>query len=75
MDPFLLFMSLVCPAVLSVHSILVVTCWEMANLLTLLYVMCSCVFVTFPFGLLGQVWYLTVFFVFVFVWFDSLRTS
>ena len=39
---------------------LVVTCWEMANLLALLYVMFSCVFVTFPCGILGQVWYLIV---------------
>ena len=68
-------MSLVWPAVLSVHCSLVVTCWEMANLLTLLYVMCSCVFVTFPCGLMGQVWYLIVLFVCVFVWLDSLRTS
>ena len=32
----------------------------MSNLLTLLYVMFSCVFVTFPCGVLGQVWYLIV---------------
>ena len=31
-----------------------------ANILTLLYVMVSCVFVTFPCGVLGQVWYLIV---------------
>ena len=31
-----------------------------ANLLALLYVMFSCVFVTFLCGILGQVWYLTV---------------
>ena len=47
-------------AVLSVHFSLVVTCWERANLMTLLYVMFSCVFVTFPCGDLGQVWYLNV---------------
>ena len=35
---------------LSVHWSLVVTCWERADLLTLLYV-----FVTFPCGILGQV--------------------
>ena len=28
-----------------------------ADLLTLLYVVLSCVFVTFPYGVLGQVWY------------------
>ena len=31
--------------------------WEMSNLLALLYVMFSCVFVTFRFGVLGWVWY------------------
>ena len=34
---------------------LVVTCWEGADLLALLYVMFYCVFVTFPCGVLGQV--------------------
>ena len=38
-----------------------VTCWERADLLTdLLYVMFYCVFVTFPYGSLGQVWCLIV---------------
>ena len=37
-----------------------VTCWERANLLALLYVMFSCVFVTFLYGVLGQVWYWTL---------------
>ena len=35
-------------------------CWEMANLLTLLFVAFSCVFVTFPSCVLGQVWHLIV---------------
>ena len=35
---------------------------ERADLLALLYVMFSCVFVTFPYGILGQVWYLIVYF-------------
>ena len=41
---------------------LVVTCWERADVLALpyMYVMFSCVFVTFPYGVLGQVWYLIV---------------
>ena len=39
---------------------IVVTFWERANLLALLYVMFSCVFVTCPCGVLGQVWYLIV---------------
>ena len=38
----------------------VVTCWARADHLALLYVMFSCVFVTFPYGVLGQVWYLIV---------------
>ena len=39
---------------------LVVTCWERADLLASLYVMFSSVFVTFPYSVLGQVWYLIV---------------
>ena len=41
-DPFL-FMFYVCNAVLSVHYNIMVICWEMANLLALLYVIFSCV--------------------------------
>ena len=37
-----------------------VTCWEKANLLTLLYDVFSCAFVTFSCGVLGQVWHLVV---------------
>ena len=33
-----------------------VTCWERADLVALLYVMFYYVFVTFPRGVLGQVW-------------------
>ena len=50
----------VCRAFLSVHCSLVVTCWERADLLALLYVMFYFVFVTFPYGILGKVWYLIV---------------
>ena len=39
---------------------LVVTCWGRADLLALLNVIVACVFVTFLFGVLGQVWYLIV---------------
>ena len=39
---------------------LVVTCWERAGLLAFLYLMFSCVLVTFPFVVLCQVWYLIV---------------
>ena len=56
MDPFLSFMFRVCHAFLSVHCSLVVTCFLLAHV----YVMFSCVFVTFPFGVLGQVCYLIV---------------
>ena len=58
--PFLLFMFCVCHAVWSVHCSLVATCWERAGLLTLSYVMFSCVIVTFPCVVLGQVWCLVV---------------
>ena len=39
---------------------LVVTCWERADLLALGDV--YCIFVTFPCGILGQVWYSIVLF-------------
>ena len=53
----MLFMSYVCNAVASVHCCLVVTCWERADH-WLSTVMFSCVHVTFPCGIMGQVWYL-----------------
>ena len=37
-----------------------VTCWERADLLDLLSVIFSCVFVSFPYGVLCKVWYLIV---------------
>ena len=40
-------------------SRLVVTCWEMADLLALVGDV-YCIFVTFPCGIQGQVWYLIV---------------
>ena len=43
----------------SVNMCFVVTCWERADLLALVCGVC-CEFVTFPFGILGQVWYLIV---------------
>ena len=58
MDPFLLFMFCVCHTFLSVLCRLVVTSWERGGLLALLCAMFSCVFVTFPCGVLGKVWYL-----------------
>ena len=47
-------------AVLSVLCVLVITCWEMADHFALLCVMLFCIFVTFPHGVSGQVWYLIV---------------
>ena len=55
----MLFMSCVCHAFESVHCCLVVTCWERPTS-WLLFVMSHCDFVTFPCGILGQVWYLIV---------------
>ena len=56
----MLFAFNVCHAALSVPCRLVVTCWERADLLALLYVIFSCVFITFPCDVLVQVWYLIV---------------
>ena len=49
-----------CHTSMSVSCRLEVTCWERVDLLTLLNVMFSCVLVTFPYDVLGQVWYLIV---------------
>ena len=46
-----------CHAFLSVHCSHGITCWERASLLAILYVVFSCVFVTFTCGVLGQVWF------------------
>ena len=53
------FVSCVSHAFASVHCCLVVTCWERADLLTLVGDV-YCIFVIFPCGILGQVWYLIV---------------
>ena len=53
------FVSCVSHAFASVHYCLVVTCWERADLLTLVGDV-DCIFVTFSCGILGQVWYLIV---------------
>ena len=55
-----MFHVCLCYAVLSVSCRLVITCWERADLLASLFVMFSCVFVTFPYDVLGQVRYLIV---------------
>ena len=50
-------MSCFSHAFASVHCCFVVNCWERADLLALVGdVYCICV--TFPYGILGQVWYL-----------------
>ena len=54
----MLFLSCVYHGFASVHCCLVATCLERADLLALVYNVC--VFVTFSFGILGQVWYLIV---------------
>ena len=48
-------MFCVCHVFLSVNCSLVVTYWERADLLAVLYVMFYCGFVAFPGGILGQV--------------------
>ena len=50
---------LCCLAFAYVHCCLVVTCRKSADLLAP-FMMFKCVFVTFPCGILGQVWYLIV---------------
>ena len=54
------FVICVCHVFLSVPCSLVVTCWERADHLALLCVIFNCDFVTFPCGVLGQVWCLIV---------------
>ena len=54
MDHFVICVCL-CHTTMCVYCSLVVTSWEKADLLALLYVMFSCVFVIFPYGVQGQV--------------------
>ena len=51
---FLLFMFHVylCNDALSVPCSLVITCWDRADLLALLYVVFSCISVTYPYGVI-----------------------
>ena len=53
------FVSCVSHVFASVHCCLVITCCERADLLALVSDV-YCTFVTFPCGILGQVWYLIV---------------
>ena len=50
------YLCLFLHAFTSVYCCLVVTCWERADLLAFVLIF-NCVFVTFPFGNLGQVGY------------------
>ena len=61
-DPFLTFVfySCLCHTVLSAPCSFIVTCRERADLLVLFHAVFSCVFLTFSHGVLGQVSYLTV---------------
>ena len=54
-----MLMSSVCHAYASVHCCFVVTCWERTDILAL-FVTFNCVLVTFPCGILGQVYYFIV---------------
>ena len=53
-------MSGICNAFASVYCCLVVTCWLRADLLALACDVQLCLFVIFPFDILGQVWNLIV---------------
>ena len=68
-----MFFSCVSHAFASVYCCLVVTCWERADLLALVGDV-YCIFVTFPCGMLGQVWYLIVSFL-IFAVFPSLEKA
>ena len=57
----MLFLSCVSHDFASVHCCLVVTCWERADLLAFVGNV-YCIFITFPCGILDQVWYLIVLF-------------
>ena len=59
MDHLCFFLSCVSHAFATVHCCLVVTCWEMTDLLALVGDV-YCIFVTFPCGILGQLCYLIV---------------
>ena len=61
---YLFCVSCVSQGFASCHCCLVVTCWERTDLLALICGVYS-EFVTFPCGILGQVWYLIVSFPFL----------
>ena len=55
-----MFHVYLCYAVLSIPCSLLVTCAEGTDPLALMCFVFSCVFVIFPYGVPGQVWYLMV---------------
>ena len=58
-ESLVFLVSCVSHAFASVHCCLVVTCWEMADLLALVGDV-YCINVTFPYGILDKVWYFIV---------------
>ena len=57
---WIMFHGCICYAAMSVPYPLMITCWERADLFSLLCAVFSCVFVLFQYGFPGQVWYLIV---------------
>ena len=57
---FILWILFVSVFVFAILSSLDFTRWKRADLLAFFYVKLSCVFVTFKYGVLGQVWYFIV---------------
>ena len=55
-----MFHAYLCHAVLSVPCSYVITCWEWACRFALLFVVISCVYVTFTYGVPGRICYLIV---------------
>ena len=55
-----MFTVYLCYAVLFVPYSLEITYWERADLLALLCVVFSCIFVIFPYGVPGQAWNLII---------------
>ena len=61
LDLFVIYASrLSLLSVLSIPCSLAVICWERADPLALLSMMFSCVYVTFPYGVSDQMWYLNI---------------
>ena len=59
-DPFYYYLCFTFVFLILSCRFLVITCLERTDILALLCMMFLCVFVTFPYGVSGQVWYLIV---------------